>query len=119
MNKVTFSSADLELKLKVDNPNTFNFLLNQLNYDFAVNGKTWAKGITQNQMQIAEKGESTISIPVSLNFMQMGRTIYGIVTGNETLNYQLKGDLDLNSSLPLLGQVKLPIDRTGEVKILK
>jgi len=117
LNKVTFSSADLELKLKVDNPNTFNFLLNSLNYDFAVNGKTWAKGITQNQMQIQEKGESTISIPISLNFMQMGRTIYEIVTGNQTLNYQLKGDLDLNSSLPLLGQVSLPLDRVGEINI--
>ena len=119
LNKITFSSADLELKLKVDNPNSFNFLLNRLNYDFAINGKTWAKGITQNQMQIQEKGESAISIPVSLNFMQMGRTVYGIITGDQKLNYELKGDLDLNTSIPMLGQVNLPIDRVGEINILK
>ncbi len=119
LNKITFSSADLELKINVNNPNTFNFLVNNLNYDFIINGQTWAKGLTQSQIRVQEKGESTISIPISLNFMEMGRTIYKMISGDQKLNYQLKGDLDLNTSLPLLGQVNLPIDRMGEIKILK
>jgi len=119
LNKITFTNADLELNLKVNNPNTFNFLLNGLNYDFTINGKTWAKGITQQQMRIQQKGESTISIPISLNFTQMGRTVYQIITGSNKLNYQLKGNLDLNTSLPLLQQVNLPIDRAGKIDIIK
>lgn len=119
LNKLSFSGADLELRLNVVNPNTFNFLLSKLNYDFAVNGKTWVKGLTQNATPIKEKGESTIAIPISLNFLEMGSAIYQMISGNQKLNYKLLGNLDLNSSLPLLGAVSLPIDRSGELNILK
>ncbi len=117
LNKISLSGADLDLKLNVKNANTFSFLLNQLNYDFAVNGKTWVKGLSQKQMQVKEKGESTIAIPISLNFLEVGTAVYQMISGNQKLNYQLKGNADLNSSLPLLGQVSLPIDRAGEINI--
>jgi LEA14-like dessication related protein len=117
LNKISLTGADLDLKLNVKNANTFSFLLNKLNYDFAVNGKTWVKGLSQKQMQVKEKGESTISIPISLNFLEMGTVIYQMINGNQKLNYQLKGNVDLNSSLPLLGQVSLPLDRVGEINI--
>lgn len=119
LNKISLSGADLDLKLNVKNANTFSFLLNKLNYDFAVNGKTWVKGLSQNQIQVKEKGESTVSIPISLNFLEMGTAVYQMISGNQKLNYQLKGNVDLNSSLPLIGQVSLPLDRVGEINISK
>ncbi len=119
LKNIGFSGADLELKLNVDNPNNFNLLMNKLDYNFSINGTTWAKGLTQNTMNIKEKGESAITIPVSLSFSKMGRTIYNVIMGNEKLNYDLKGNLDVNSSLPLLGQVNLPIDRSGQINILR
>ncbi len=117
LNKISLTSADLELKLNLKNANTFSLLLNQLNYDFAVNGKTWVKGLTQKQMEVKEKGESSIAIPISLNFLEMGSAIYQMITGNQKLNYQLKGNVDLKSSLQLLGQVSLPLDHVGEINI--
>ncbi len=117
LNKISLTSADLELKLNLKNANTFSLLLNQLNYDFAVNGKTWVKGLTQKQMEVKEKGVSTIAIPISLNFLEMGTAIYQMITGNQKLNYHLTGNVDLKSSLPLLGQVNLPLDRVGEISI--
>lgn len=119
LNNISLTKANLELKLNVDNPNSFNFLMNKLNYDFMVNGKTWVQGLTQNQVQVKEKGASTVSIPISLNFLDMGAAIYQMISGNQKLNYQLKGVVDLNSSLPLLGQVSLPIDRVGEISITR
>ena len=119
LNKISLSGADLDLKLKVKNANTFSFLLNKLNYDFAVNGKTWVTGLSQQQMQVKEKGESTVSIPISLNFLEVGTAIYQMINGNQKLDYQLKGDLDLNTSLPLLKQVSLPLDRVGKINISK
>lgn len=117
LNKISLTSADLELKLNLKNANTFSLLLNQLDYDFAVNGKTWVKGLTQKQMEVKEKAASTISIPITLNFLEMGSAIYQMITGNQKLNYQLKGNVDLKSSLPLLGQVRLPLDHVGEISI--
>jgi LEA14-like dessication related protein len=119
LNNISLNRADMELKINVKNANTFGFLLNKLNYNFAVNGTTWANGLSDKQMQVTEKGEGTIAIPISLNFIEMDASIYKIVSGGQKLNYQLKGDVDMNSTLPLLSKVNLPIDRAGEINISK
>lgn len=119
LKKISFSGADLLLNLQLDNPNNFSFALDKLNYDFAINNKTWAKGLTQEKLSINKKGKSRVSIPISLNFRQMGTTIYNIVTGNQALNYNLKGNVDLNTSVPMLKNVSLPINRSGQINILK
>ncbi|MFZ5517941.1 MAG: LEA type 2 family protein [Candidatus Zhuqueibacterota bacterium] len=119
LKNINFSGAELELKLNVNNPNNFNLLMNKLDYNVAINGATWAKGLTQKAMTIREKSESAITIPVSLSFSSMGRTIYNVIMGNEKLNYHLTGSLDANSSIPLLGQVILPIDRSGQIDMLR
>jgi LEA14-like dessication related protein len=119
LKKLSFSGADLLLNLELDNPNNFSFALDKLNYDFAINNKTWAKGLTQEKLSINKKGKSTVAIPISLNFVQMGRTIYNIVTSNQALNYNLKGDVDLNTSLAMLKKVNLPINKSGQINILK
>jgi len=119
LKKLTFSGADLLLNLELNNPNNFSFVLNKLNYDFVVNNKTWAKGLTQENFSIDKKGKGTLSIPISLNFRQMGSTAYNLITGNKSLDYNLKGNLDLNTSVPLLKDINLPIDRSGEINVLK
>ena len=119
LKKISFSGADLLLNLKLDNPNNFSFALDKLNYDFAINNKTWAKGLTQEKLSVNKKGKSTVSIPISLNFSQMGSAIYNIIKGNQALNYNLQGDVDLNTSVPMLKNVSLPINRSGQINILK
>ncbi len=119
MKKLNLTGADLELKLDINNPNFFNLLLNSLNYELQINGLSWAKGNTRNSMPVKEKGNSTLTIPLSLNFLQMGQTVYQLISGNQKVNYHFTGDLNLNSSLPLLKQVKLPIDRSGQVSITR
>lgn len=119
LKKLSLTTADLELNLNVDNANAFSLLLNKLNYNLAINGQNWATGTTQQQLQITKKGASSIAIPVSLNLFEMGKTVYNLIAGNTNLNYRLTGDLDLKSSLPLLGQVNLPIDQAGQLNILK
>jgi LEA14-like dessication related protein len=119
LNKLNLTGANLELQLGVNNPNAFSFLLQNFKYNFAVNGQTWAEGLSQKKMSIDEKGESTISIPVSLNFLQMGQTAYQVLSGNNKIDYNFNGNLDLQSSLSLLGDVSLPISKTGEVKVVR
>jgi len=119
LQKLSLTSADLLLKLEVDNPNNFSLALNKLDYDFAVNNQTWAKGLTQDILSIKDKGKSTVSIPMSINFVRMGRTIYQAITGDNALNYHLQGAIDLNTSVPLLKNFSLPLDQNGQIKILK
>lgn len=120
LSKLSLTTADLELKLLVDNPNSFAMALNKLNYNFVINGQSWAKGVSGDRIQVNKKDKSSVSIPVSLNFLQVGKTLYqALANKDQTFNYNLTGDLDFNTSVPLLGQVNLPIDRTGQLKILR
>jgi LEA14-like dessication related protein len=116
--RLDFSGADMELKLQMDNPNAFDLLLNSIDYNLVVNGKTWVKGLKADRTQVMKKSASSIGIPITLDFAQVGLSLYQTLTGNKKLDYQFKGNLDLGSSLPLLKQATLPIDRSGNLNIL-
>lgn len=119
LDNMSFSGADLNLKIRLTNPNAISFVLKNLDYQFDVNDRQWIDGSATRSMNLAAKGESILDIPISLNFMQMGQSVLQLLRGSEPLNYQFQGRLDLSSSLPLLGDVSLPFDRMGEVKLIK
>jgi LEA14-like dessication related protein len=117
--RLGISGAELQLGLRLKNPNAFSMILGRLQYQFEINGKRWASGDTPKEMQVAEKGESLIEIPISLNFLQIGSSVYQLLKGEERLSYQLQGGLNLKTSLPLLGNVTLPFERLGQIEISK
>jgi len=94
-------------------------ILSKMQYDFNLNGLDIVSGLTEKTMQINEKGESTIEIPVSVDFITAGRSVYQLLNGDKSLNYKLGGNLDLATSLPLLGNVNLPFSLSGNTDMLK
>ena len=99
------------------NPNAFDLLLKRLDYELLVNGASWAKGMGVEQIEVSSKGEAAISIPISLDFTQIGFTVYQVLSGNDTLEYSLQGIVDVGSSLPLLEQATLPFNKSGLLNI--
>ncbi len=119
LEKLTFTRADLNLILNLKNQNNFSFAVKNLNYNFNVNNQSWASGLSQQSIQIQSKASNEISIPISLNFMEMGRTIYNVVIGNQALNYDFQGNMNLNSSIDFLQNIDLPIEKSGQLNIIK
>jgi LEA14-like dessication related protein len=117
--KMGLTSADLVLNLEIDNPNAFNLLADNLSYNFRVNEQSWVKGMLTEQIQISEKDKSSMSIPISLNFLSLGQTALQLLSGNQEINYSFQGNVDLDSALPVFNQVQLPIDKTGQLNIIK
>jgi len=116
---LALTGADLVLKVQLDNPNTFSMLLEKLQYQFAVDGRNWISGYAEEPAQVAEKGQGFVDIPIHLDLLQMGRSVYQLLSGNKDLNYSLGGNLDLATSLPILGKVNLPFDRSGSIKLTR
>ena len=116
---IGLSGANLELKLGLTNPNSFNLLLKQLNYNFSINGKNWANGKLQQQLNLKGKKDAGLVIPISLDFFKMGQTVYSLLQGDKNLNYQFNSDLDIKTSVPLIGEVKIPIAKSGTISIIK
>ncbi len=115
--KVNVAGADLELQLRMNNPNAFDLLLNRFDYELHVNGKPWATGMGLNQVPVGSKGKSAITIPISMDFAQIGFTVYQMLSGGEEFDYAFTGKLDVGSSLPLLQQTTLPFNTSGKLNI--
>jgi hypothetical protein len=73
--------------------------------------------LTQTATTVGENGSNDVRIPVSLNFAQIGQGVVQLLQGNRSVQYSLDGSLDLGTTLPLLGDVTLPLDRTGQLTI--
>ncbi|MBN2202022.1 LEA type 2 family protein, partial [bacterium] len=108
--KTGLTGADLELSLNVSNPNVFSFGLQKLAYDFKVNGLSWAAGTASETASISAKGKQTVRIPVSLNFLQMGQTVAGLLSGDRMLDCGLTGSLDVGTSIPEFGKASVPLE---------
>lgn len=119
LNKLGFSGADVTLKLGLDNPNALSFLLKNLTYQFEINDRQWLTGTSDKNVQVSANDLSTIEIPFSLNFLQIGQSVYQMLNSDQSLAYHLRGSFDLASSLPLLGEVNLPFDRSGQIPVIK
>lgn len=119
LNRISLSGADLDLGVKVDNPNAFNCAISSLDYELLINGLSWGKGAVTNRQQIEEKKSNLLTIPISLNFAQMGQTLYQLVTGNRVLEYQFSGSLNVESSLRLIEMTTVPFAGAGQLRISK
>ena len=119
LQNIGLTGANLMLEVKFQNPNAFSMLIDQMNYNFQVNGKNWLSGNAKQNTSTNQNGESLIQIPVSLDFLQMGSSLYQLISGGKNLNYNFSGNLDIKNSHPLLNSLSLPFDETGNFDILK
>lgn len=115
--KLGFNGATLALALEMDNPNAFGLGLNRLQYDLKINGKPWFSGQRKNLGTIQKNGKSVITLPVTLNFSEMGSGLYQLLNSGQAFDYQLDGKLDAHSDHKLIGKIDLPINSTGRIKL--
>lgn len=119
LSQLTLRGADFDLTIGVNNPNSWGIIVNALQYGLSINGTNWINGQSEDKINLASKGESTIHLPFSISFLELGSSIYKVVANGQGLNYRLRGQGDLSSSLELLGDFKLPFDVSGKVDLSK
>jgi len=119
LDDMSLTSAKLTLNVLLDNPNAIGLLLNQLNYSFVVNGNNWISGSNDTRQKIAQNSKNNLEIPIQLNFLQMGQTAYGILTGNTNIEYSFKGLMNMEGNNNLLQNRDITIDQKGALNIIK
>ena len=119
LKNIGFTGAQLDLGIKIKNPNAINFTVNKLNYQLDVNGANWLSGLTDQPIQIEKKGESEIHLPITLNFIEMGMSVYNLLTSGQKLEYHLKGKADFLPPLKIMNSFVLPFDKEGKINLIK
>jgi len=114
---ISFSKADLELQLNINNPNSFGVILNNLDYNVVINGLESISGKTSESFEINEKGSSTLTIPVSFNLIQLGTAAYQLLRSNKALDYSLSGSTNIDAALPLFNPSTYEFNRSGSLNL--
>lgn len=109
----------LALKMAVDNKNSSSVFLNGMNYKLNVNGKNWLDGKSTKKINLENKKESVIEVPIYLEVQKLGPAIIDMVRGNTKLDYELDTDLLIGSSLPLVKEFKKNFSFKGKTNLVK
>ena len=119
LTRLGITTADLELNILINNPNALSMLIDHFHYRFTVNNQEWVSGDKLADMEIDEKGESLLQIPITLNFLNIGQSIYELLQDEKSFHYSLQGKIDFTTSIPLMQKVQLPFDRSGNLTITR
>lgn len=114
---LSFTSADLIAQVEVSNPNDFDLGLSNLNYQLTVNQQNWGQGKINQNSSIPKKGKGLVEIPVKLNILSAGKSAYNALVNKAPMEYQLTGNVTLDTGLELLKKQNIPLDIKGMTSI--
>ena len=115
----SWSSASLELDMEINNNAAMPLVFDKLNYGLAIAGKSWVAGTITEKISLDPNGDKAVKIPFKLNFIEMGRSLYDIIAGDEELNYSLEGSADVLIDHPLFKKETFEFEDLSKIKIFK
>jgi len=110
---LSLTAADIVAEIEVDNPNAFDLGLSNFKYRLDINRQTWGEGVSNKSTSIPKKGKGTISIPLKLDLLSMGRTAFQLLSSDKKIDYQLLGGITVDTGLEFLRQHKMPLNLKG------
>src|SRR3954471_12325797 len=112
---VTLAGADLVFRFQVDNPNSRGMVLDGIGYKLRLNGKPMLEGRHDEHIEIAA-GPSTVELPMTVGYSDLARILKGLTSSSKPY-YDI--DAEFRFAVPVLGDVKVPLTRRGEIPLDK
>jgi LEA14-like dessication related protein len=107
--KVSFTQADVDFVFSVQNPNPLQVKLSSFRYQLDLEGVKTLEGSDPNGLAIAASGSSDLSLPVSLVYQELYKTVQA-VKGKDDIKFGLSGEFGFMTPA---GEVKLPFKEEG------
>lgn len=98
--RLSLSGAELELKVIIKNPNSFAIWVDGVDYNLIVNGAKWAESTISQRVELGSDTEREVTIPLQLNFAQLGSATYQLLTGGSSFNYEVTGQTNAGADIP-------------------
>ena len=113
-NKVSFDSADYIAKVSVNNPYPHPLPICEIKYTLKSVGKVIASGNMPDPGSVKASGTTVLEVPVKVPHSIIV-TLVKDVAKDWDIDYEL--DLGLIIDLPLVGNITIPLNRKGEIKL--
>ena len=112
---LTIGGADLEVVLKIANPNGFSLDMDDLEYDLKLFGHPLKQGRIRSSDPIASSSEHILSIPLLFNFYDVGKDVHALLL-QESVSCQVTGTLFMRTqwerlSLPFELNQRVAVER--------
>jgi LEA14-like dessication related protein len=88
--------ARMQLKLRVQNPNSTPVDYNGIFVELYVQGKSFASGVASESGTVPAFGEAVIGVPVTISVLSIVREAMGMLGGGklpDKVNYEMRGKL--------------------------
>ncbi|MCG7871407.1 MAG: LEA type 2 family protein [Candidatus Thiodiazotropha lotti] len=115
--RLSLQAIDLMLELEVENPNRFALMLQRLDYQFKLNGIDVGQGAAAQTLNVDKLGKGRVHLPLSLDLQKAGSGLYSALVGGRGLSYELSGMLDATGDTPIIGDIKIPLDKQGRFNL--
>jgi LEA14-like dessication related protein len=115
---ISLSRIDLESGWDLDNPNSFSFDVDNLEYSLLVNGTVWAQGTLAERISAAPGRKAAIPLAVSISSPALVKELTDIITRGADAAYELKGTAAYSSAaLGAFSGSSLPFSLSGRTKL--
>jgi len=116
VNDLTIGGADLTFMVKFKNKNGFELLVDRLKYRLSLQDRPIGEEmIVWGDKNIEKKGERVFSLPILLNFFEVGKEIYDFLH-QPSIICQMSGEAEVMTSW---GRIKLPFKKRSNITLSK
>lgn len=111
----TLDAASLAFDVEIENPYSVDLPLSDLDYSLASAGRKFLTGVAELQDSIPAKSSKVISIPVTVNFLDLLEALDDTSILSEAIPYN--AELGIVVDTPLTKGLRLPMTREGTLAI--
>lgn len=107
----------LKLTVAVRNPNSFPLAFRSVDYLFSADGQIWGEGTAAIPQALPAGDTTDVQIPLTLNFIEMGRQLLDRVAALGIVHYRLQATTSVTTPLSFLHEFSSKFDREGAIKV--
>ena len=115
LNRIDFSSIDVDFKFNVANPNPVSVKLAQFGYALGLEGVEFVKGRNTDGFQLKSKGDTELAIPVGLKFADIFKLVQN-VDGKDDIGFSIAGDFGFDTPV---GMATVPFKEEGRFPVVR
>ncbi len=115
VNTLTIGGADLDFEVKFKNNNRFDLIVDRISYVLAFAGFEIHRGTIGGDKNIDKQGEKVFSLPLLLNFFDVGKEVYNVLNKSST-QCLFSGDVEVQT---VWGKLTIPFKEEGLLPIVR
>lgn len=115
--RIDAGGARLDLRLELDNPNSFPLTVDDLDYSLDLAGSRVARVEDAGRLTVDRGGRGSWTVPVRIDFAEAGRAVAQALTGGGTVDYRIEGSLSMSSGDRWIEATRVPVSSSGTVRL--